>query len=285
MQALDKKSVLFLRPYKGNGSKNWDVLRKRFKSFERPRLQKLISELKTLKKNSNETVIDSLNRAEEIQYNLEQVNEGVSEKMLISIILKGLPKQFETFSTIAKFSRDEKSLDELKRDLVHFDSERQVIEKEHAFNSENRVCFKCHKRGHVSKQCRENLSSRRDSEDRARKIQCYECKEFGHIAKYCQAKKNFISKTKREQQNLVAETEAHFSFLSGVSPGEDLVVDSGATSNINKDRDMFVSLDENFKGSVSNANFSESKILGKGEVRFRVKDQKDEFKMIELKDT
>ena len=89
-------------------------------------------------------MIDYLTRAEEIQYNLEQVNEGVSEKMLISIILKGLPKQFETFSTIAKFSRDEKSLDELKRDLVNFDSERQIIEKKHAFNSENRVCFKCH---------------------------------------------------------------------------------------------------------------------------------------------
>ena len=49
LQALDKKSVLFLRPYKGNGSKAWDVLRKKFKSFERPRLQKLISELTTLK--------------------------------------------------------------------------------------------------------------------------------------------------------------------------------------------------------------------------------------------
>ena len=238
-----------------------------------------------MKKNSNETVIDYLTRAEEIQYNLEQVNEGVSEKMLISINLKGLPKQFETFSTIAKFSRDEKSLDELKRDLVNFDSERQVIEKEHAFKSENRVCFKCHIRGHVSKQCRENLSSRRDSEDRVRKIQCYECKEFGQIAKYCQAKKKFISRTKREQQNLVAETDAHCSFLSGVSPREDLVVDSGATSNMIKDRDMFVSLDQNFKGSVSNANFSESKILGKGEVRFKVKDEKGEFKMIELKNT
>ena len=82
--------------------------------------------------------------------------------------------------------------------MVNFDSKRQVIEKEHAFIRENRVCFKCHQRGHVSKQCRENLDSRRDSEDKARKFQCYECKEFGHIAKYCQAKKKFISKTKRE---------------------------------------------------------------------------------------
>ena len=81
----------------------------------------------------------------------------------------------------------------------------------------------------MSKQCREKLSSRRDNEDRAQKIQCYE-----------------------------------FSFLSGVSPGEDLDVDSGATSNMIKDRDMFVNLDESFKGSVSNAIFSESKILRKG---------------------
>ena len=42
------------------------------------------------------------------------MNEGVNEKMLVAIILKGLPKQFETFSTIAKFSRDEKNLEELK---------------------------------------------------------------------------------------------------------------------------------------------------------------------------
>ena len=65
-----------------------------------------------------------------------------------------------------------------------------------------------------------------------------------------------------------------------MSPGEDLAVDSVATNNMIKDRDMFVVLDENFKGLVSNA-----KILGKGEVRFRVKDEEGEFKMIELKDT
>ena len=33
----------------------------------------------------------------EIQYNFKQVTEGVSEKLVISITLEELPKQFETF--------------------------------------------------------------------------------------------------------------------------------------------------------------------------------------------
>ena len=52
MQALDKKSVLFLRFYEGNGSKTWDVLWKRFKILKD--LQKIISELETLKQNSSQ---------------------------------------------------------------------------------------------------------------------------------------------------------------------------------------------------------------------------------------
>ena len=48
VQALDKKSVL--RPYEGNGSKAWDVLRKRSENFERPRLQKLPSEFTNFEK-------------------------------------------------------------------------------------------------------------------------------------------------------------------------------------------------------------------------------------------
>ena len=55
-------------------------------------MQKQISELIILKKNSNETVIDYLTRAAEIQSNLKQANEGVTEKLLVSNILKGFPK-------------------------------------------------------------------------------------------------------------------------------------------------------------------------------------------------
>ena len=60
---------------------------------------------------ANESVVDYITRAEELQYNLD-VDEGLSEKMFVSIILKGLPKEFNTFCTLVKFSKDDKSLNE-----------------------------------------------------------------------------------------------------------------------------------------------------------------------------
>ena len=64
VQCLDKKSVLFLRPYWGKRSEAWSVLCQRFKSFEGPRLQKLISNLTSLRKYDNESIVDYITRAE-----------------------------------------------------------------------------------------------------------------------------------------------------------------------------------------------------------------------------
>ena len=57
VQCPDKKSGLFLREYRGKGSEAWSVLCKRFKKFERPRLQKLISDLTNLRKYNNESIV------------------------------------------------------------------------------------------------------------------------------------------------------------------------------------------------------------------------------------
>ena len=69
IQCLDKKSVFFLRPYRGKGSEAWSVLCKRFKSFERPCLQKLISDLTNLRKYNNESIVDYITRAKDMQVN------------------------------------------------------------------------------------------------------------------------------------------------------------------------------------------------------------------------
>ena len=75
---------------------------------------------------------------------------------------------------------------------MNFDSERQVIEKEHAFNSENRVCFKCHKRGHVLKQCRENLGSRRDVKTKLEKFSTMSARSLNILQNIARQRKSSL---------------------------------------------------------------------------------------------
>ena len=148
VSALDKQSVLYLRPYKRDGAQAWDALTERFRSFERPRLQKLVSELTSLFKRDDESLIDYITRAEELQYNLNQFNEGLSEKLFKSILLKGLPNEFDNFVTLFKYGSDDKSLNELKRDLINFDTKRRIESdrknaSESAFITKQKRCYNC----------------------------------------------------------------------------------------------------------------------------------------------
>ena len=114
---------------------------KRFKSFERPRLQKLISELTNLRKYSNEIIIDYITRAEDLQLNLSEIDESVSEKIFVSILLKGLPRYFESFCTRVKNGQD-KRLDKIKCDSVKR-NERYTEKSDSVFFANEPTRFNC----------------------------------------------------------------------------------------------------------------------------------------------
>ena len=65
--------------------------------------------------------------------------------MFISLLLKGLSKEFETFCALVKFTTETRSLDEVKRDLTNFDTDRRKPIEETTFLSRNEV--KCHLAG------------------------------------------------------------------------------------------------------------------------------------------
>ena len=50
------------------------------------------------------------------------------------------------------------------------------------------------------------------------------------------------------------------------------MLDSGATTHMINNREMFIDIDDSFSGKVQNANKSESEICGRGRVAFLVKD-------------
>ena len=124
VQCLDKKSIMLIRSKKGDGAETWKVLKSRFKSSERPRIQNLFTNLINISMGQNETVVDYLSRAEDYQLNLSENNESISDEMFKSIILKGLPSRFENFVTLVNFSTDVKTYDEVKRDLINFETSR-----------------------------------------------------------------------------------------------------------------------------------------------------------------
>ena len=68
---------------------------------------------------SQESMRDYLMRAEELQLNLTDVGENVSDQMLCSVVLKGLPNSFASFVTVFKFSHEDKTFADLKRDILN----------------------------------------------------------------------------------------------------------------------------------------------------------------------
>ena len=297
VQALDKTSVLFLRPHKGDGTRAWDVLCERFKSFERPQPHKLIAQLTSLKKTSIESVVGYLTRADDMQYNLTVVNEGIVEKMFISIILKGLPKEYENFATFVNYSQDEKTLEEIKRDLINFDNENVKTKTESVFFDREQKCFNCQKMGHIAKECR--LKKTTHEQTKASPMKCFKCGEHGHIAKFCRKQqkpeKKFVSQSRRtnqrgsqnlfEEQNLEEEEEEEiFSFFqtSENNLANELVLDSGATSHMIKDKSFFIDIDKDYSGTITNANSSKSLISGKRTVEIRVLDSNGSERKIRL---
>jgi hypothetical protein len=313
IQCLDKKSLMIAKSAKPNGAEAWKKLREKFKSSERPRIHQMLSNLTNLRMKAEENISDYIQRAEETQENLKEVNEGVTEQMLISVILKGLNKDYETFATIYKFNRDNKSFDELKRDLANYGDELkpkerrpissfQAVQQNRCQNcgryghtkrecrNKPSICSNCGKPGHRTDFCR-NTNTKETKTDKH--IICYNCGKPGHRSTECRAPKQ--SHTSRYHNNnhkpdytKTASNFAHDDTIKGFnfhateahhttndSEEVELLLDSGATNYMIKDRNLFINLNENKKGIASSANDSKSTIEGKGTIQFTALDKEN----------
>ena len=103
VQSLDKRSIMMLKSEcKGDGPEAWKRLQAHFSSSVTPRVMNLLEQLTSLSLNPSEEMTDYLIRAETLSSSLEVAGEKISEKLLVSVVLKGLPDSFEYFHNFSK---------------------------------------------------------------------------------------------------------------------------------------------------------------------------------------
>ena len=296
IQCLDRKSLMLIKRDKPDGSAAWNRLQSYFKSTERPHVQRMLNEISNLKLEASESIKDYILRSENLQMNLQEAGEGISEKMMIAMLLKGLPKEFDNFTTVVNFSKDAKSLDEIKRDLSNFaETSKTFLQKnstnETFFSNKTIKCYSCGKQGHRKQDCKKD-------------IKCYNCNQMGHFARDCRKntqnnhsnsshQKQFTSKNQQNKSHFTSENENTVDFFSfhsndndfGVNSDKFCLIDSGCSAHMFKTREFFTELDTNINGNVGCANGSNSKIVGKGKVTFKVQTSDGRLITIELKDT
>jgi hypothetical protein len=115
IQCLDDKSLsLIIRDAKDDGRRALEILREHYLGQGKPRIVSLYTELTSLKMASDETVTDYIIRAETAATALKTAGETISDSLLTAMVLKGLPNDFKTFSTIVTQRDKQMSFTEFK---------------------------------------------------------------------------------------------------------------------------------------------------------------------------
>ena len=98
VQLLDDRSLsVVIRDANNVGRKALKILRDHYQGKSKPRVISLYTQLTSLTKSSNESVTDYIIRSEKASDALKNAGENVSDYLLIAMVLKGLPPQYNAF--------------------------------------------------------------------------------------------------------------------------------------------------------------------------------------------
>ena len=193
VQCLDDRSLsLVIRDVRDDGRKALEILRQYYQGKGKPRVIALYTELTSLKKRENESVVDYMLRAEKSATALRDAEEVISDALLIAMVLKAFPAsimvivQREKQMTFAEFKRALRSHEKSTKalDTKTANANENVMFAKQRFDGN---CFKCSRKGHKSSECLSKTEK-----------WCSNCRNKSHETKYCRKKKD-AAKTAAEK--------------------------------------------------------------------------------------
>ena len=126
IQCLDDNSLsLIIREAKDDGRKALQMLRDHYLGKGKPRVVSLYTDLTSIQMNNGENVTSYMIRAERTVTQLKSAGETISDSLVIAMLMKGLPAEFNTFCAVNVQKEKEMTFTEFKVALKNFeDTER-----------------------------------------------------------------------------------------------------------------------------------------------------------------
>ena len=266
VQLLDDTSLsLIMRDATDKGKEALIILRNHYLGASKPRIISLYTELTSLEKKADEKVTDYMIRAETAAASLKAAGETISDSLLIAMVLKGLPQEYKTFSTVITQRKDAMSFSEFKTALrsceenekcqnLNQKSEDSIMYMKQGEKEYLPRCYKCNKLGHKANKCYDKI---KDKSQYKPGRWCANCKSPTHDTQYCRnKKKNAVKSVMEVNEN---DSDKH-SFAMKVSTvtvpstsqkgsfkSDTLLVDSGSSTHIITEKSKFTKFDENFE--------------------------------------
>ena len=276
IQLLDDKSLkLIFRDAKDNGRQALTILREHYLGCSKPRIISLYTELTTLTMASNETATDYIIRAETAAASLKSAGETVSDALLVAMVLKGLPSEYRTFSTVITQRTTEVKFSEFKISLRNYEenekcraSNSKTLDEDSVMkvSSDKIVCFKCNQPGHKQFECKKSKYKP--------KRWCDICKNKSHDTKFC--RNNSASVVKECDKSFLFMTNDNIQTNDALNSNYNrILVDCGATSHIICEKSLFSKFHSNFDGTkhfieLADGSRSNDVVKGKGDARVSV---------------
>lgn len=225
----------------------------------------LMREMYETKMNEGEDIEIHLEKLETFFQKLEDVKENLSEHLKIALILSSLPKSWLGIITALEVRKDT----ELNLTLVNSKLIDEGMRRRNFSTVKEESVLKIERsKGRYEHKKKEGENSNSSNKSN---VFCYFCKKRNHIMKDCRKFKEF---TEKNYANMIEENENDEFVLSineekiyeikAADNSREWTLDSGATSHISNDKELFSELVPINNKSVKLANGERVNIMGIG---------------------
>jgi hypothetical protein len=181
-----------------SSKKMYDALTNLFSVRNIGQIMSLKNELRDMKMNDDDSITSYFVRISQLRDQLQAIEEIISEKELVNIVLNGLPKTWDAFAASMNTRKEYPTFEELWTCCAQEES--RISAKEKPQKKYDDQAFTARFKNFRNKK---KFGSRKkpNQEKDMSKIQCFNCRKYGHYKNHCPE----LKKRKETHEASVAE--------------------------------------------------------------------------------